>query len=94
MTHYLFHYLCGQTGESVHMSRPSLQGVAAQRRWFVRRHPQATLISVAVDGTRKILDEVLAENGRAYERLKAKCRHEGASLRSVILSHGDPRTWA
>lgn len=41
----------------------------------------------------RILKEVMAENGLAWELLRAKCRAEGYGTLKTIDEFGDPRTW-
>jgi len=43
--------------------------------------------------TLRISQEVRAENGKAEERLAAKCRWEQRSRSAIIREYGDPRKW-
>jgi hypothetical protein len=43
--------------------------------------------------TRRINQEVRAENGEAEKRLRAVCQSEQRSRTSAISEYGDPREW-
>lgn len=41
----------------------------------------------------KILKEIMAENGEAWQKLRAKANWEQMTGVSIINSYGDPRLW-
>jgi len=55
--------------------------------------PLTNCSTIVSDETRRINQEVRAENGEAEKRLRAVCQSEQCSRTSAILEYGDPREW-
>ena len=90
---FVYYYALAASDFPVIMYRRSVQNLAAQRRWFKKRYPDAALQVCEVSRTHQIYSELLASCGPAYDRLIAKCRWEGVGPLAVIEDWGDPREW-
>jgi hypothetical protein len=55
--------------------------------------PLTNCSAIVCDDTRRINNEVRAENGIAEKRLREVCQSEQRSRTSAIAEYGDPQEW-
>ncbi len=93
LTTYLFSYFRGDDVTATYMWRDSVQGIAAQRRWFIKNRPGCTLADVRVDPVYPMMRDIRSKGGETLERLRARCRATSCTFVEVLLECGHPDLW-